>query len=131
MKFCINTGEPIEKLIEKHPRLQTLIDLYGVPQQDKKEAQTLAEEIISVTLSCIRNGGSLNKKIPVSMTISNLKILCNRLFKMEVNEMKVFYRQSKDIPCPEELDDDTRPLSYYDVKDNSELIIEESLNKKN
>ncbi len=36
------------KDIEEHPRFKQLTELYGTPDEDKKEAQTLAEEMICI-----------------------------------------------------------------------------------
>jgi len=92
---------------------------------DKKEAQTLAEELLSLTLISISANQSVTKKLPSSLTIVNLKILCQRLFKIDQTYQKIYYKSGKDMVVPENLNDDTQPLSYYGVKDNGEIIIEQ------
>jgi len=104
-----------------HPRFKNLIQLHGLPQIEKKEAQTLAEEMIYLKLTC--GNTSFEKKLPASLTIINLKILCQRLFKVDQLDQKIYYISGKDVIVPDKMDDDTRPLSYYGVSENGEIIV--------
>jgi len=121
LRTIINTKAPLEA----HPRFNELVSIYGVPQEEKKEAQTLADEMINVTLTSNPHCQSIQKKIPLTLTVANLKILCNRLFKIDPNVQRLFYKADKSVPVPEFLDDNTRQLSYYSIVDNSEIIIEQ------
>jgi len=125
IKHCVNNSNMSSQELESlNPRFKELVHTYGAPYQEKKEAQTLAEEIIGVTLTSF--GTSIDKKLPISITIANLKVLCQRLFKIEPSSQKLYYKESKFTPFPELLDDDSRALSYYGVKEQGEIIVAET-----
>jgi hypothetical protein len=44
LRTIINNKSPITE----HPRYNELVEVYGAPQEEKKEAQTLSEEMISI-----------------------------------------------------------------------------------
>eukprot|EP01116_Phalansterium_solitarium_P012930 TRINITY_DN2968_c0_g1_i2.p1 TRINITY_DN2968_c0_g1~~TRINITY_DN2968_c0_g1_i2.p1 ORF type:complete len:422 (-),score=118.46 TRINITY_DN2968_c0_g1_i2:94-1359(-) len=110
---------------EAHPRYQALAEKYGAPMSEIREAQNLQEELIHISLSCRLLPTPPSKKLlPASTTVSNLKVMCKRLFQLEVDEQTLWFAASKDDPVPELMDDDTRSLAYYGVKESTEIICE-------
>lgn len=57
------------------------------------------------------------------MTVTNLKAMCAKLFKVEVIKSKLTYRE--DESANYELDEDLRQLSFYSIRDGGEIIVEE------
>jgi len=113
-----------EKQTEEHPRLEHLVSLHGAPQKEKKEAQTLAEDLVNVKLASMIDGQLVEKSLPSSLTVSNLKILCQRLFRIELSQQKIFIQVSVEDPFVEPITDESRTLSYYGATDGSSFIIE-------
>jgi len=120
--FASNSSSGLDK-----ERFEQLVGIHGAPDialSNQNQNQTLSDEIISVNISCAVANSNVTKKIPSSMTIANFKILCQRLFKIETSDQVLFYKENKDAPFPEKMDDDTRSLLYYAVKNNSEILVE-------
>jgi len=105
-----------------HPRYKELVEIHGKPQQSQKETQTLADELITLTLTYM--GSETTKKLPSSLVVANLKILCERLFKVDTRKVRLVFKDEKKGLEFEVLEDETRPLSYYGVMDNGFIIVE-------
>ena len=65
----------------------------------KKEAKNIAQssakcEFFSETAAT--SGKSMKKKLLLNMTISGLKALCSKLFKVDVLDQHLFYRGPED-----------------------------------
>eukprot|EP01117_Protostelium_nocturnum_P003139 TRINITY_DN1408_c0_g1_i1.p1 TRINITY_DN1408_c0_g1~~TRINITY_DN1408_c0_g1_i1.p1 ORF type:complete len:436 (+),score=187.30 TRINITY_DN1408_c0_g1_i1:59-1366(+) len=109
----------------QNARYLELVTTHGAPQQEKKEAQTLAEDLINVRITDMVGGSeTISKKLPSSLMISNFKILCSRLFKLDMSNQRLFLKVSKSSPFVDPIEDDSRNLSYYGVVEDSEFIIE-------
>ena len=57
------------------------------------------------------------------MTIGQVKALLAKLFPLNVREMKLNYKSSSS-DWPEQLDDDTKTLSYYGVGSGGVISME-------
>merc|ERR1711871_234078 len=91
------------------------------------DAGTLAAELVSITCRnmSVLSGGSLEpvvKKLPLSLTLSKLKILIKQLFNVEIELQQLSMRTSKDSP-PFMLDDEESTLRYFGFGDGTELFI--------
>ncbi len=64
------------------------------------------------------------QRLPLSITVGAVKLLTAKLFKCNVEDQRLSFR---DCPSsyPALLDDDLKPLSYYAVADGGELLMEE------
>ena len=74
----------------------------------------------------VLSGGSLEpivKKIPLSLTLSKLRVLIKQLFNVEVELQQLSIRSSKDSPPILLEDDDESTLRYYGFADGTELFI--------
>lgn len=69
-------------------------------------------------------GKVLNKKLLLTMTVTQLKSLCSKLFKGDLLKLKLYYRgleDTQDYP----LDEDFRQLSFYSMADGGKIMIKE------
>lgn len=102
----------------KHPRYVSLLVAHGVPDglgMSSGNANTLKSSLIVVTIKCVNDMDrqSITKKLPVSMTISKLKGLLQRVFKVSPSNQMLSYVDQNDHEVI--LDDDLRSLSFYSV----------------
>ena len=69
-----------------HPRWYELVETYGSPLDIavlKKIGTNIASTSAKLKLLCTR-GKNMEKKLLLSMTVSDLKSMCAKLFKIEV-----------------------------------------------
>merc|ERR1719242_612603 len=94
---------------------------------DKKEVAKVTA--VKVTLKSMDpesiTAKPVEKKLPTTMTVAQLKLLCKRLFKLSPQHQRLTYRD-KGGAFPEDLYDDTRPLSFYNLKDGMEILMQSS-----
>ena len=122
-----------ETINSTHPRYNELKEKYSAELLPMGEANngadagTLAAELVSITCRnmSVLSGGSLEpvvKKLPLSLTLSKLKILIKQLFNVEIELQQLSMRTSKDSP-PFMLDDEESTLRYFGFGDGTELFI--------
>jgi len=66
----------------------------------KKEAKNIADSSAKVEFISeveATKGKTLTKKVLLSMTVQSMKALCSKLFKVDVLDQKLFYRQPEDV----------------------------------
>lgn len=97
-----------------HPRYKELIELYGLPDDPTRKA--VIEKYISVDL--FFNENKTSKKLPCDMRVTNLRMLCKRLFKLRpsVNLEISCEAVSPDGPITYVLDKDGQTLDFFSVK---------------
>ena len=77
-------------MLEYHPRWYELVETYGSPLEMvnlKKEPTNIAATSAKVKLISkipATTGKTLEKKLLLSMTVSQLKAMCSKFFKVEV-----------------------------------------------
>ncbi|CAM9105857.1 unnamed protein product [Discosporangium mesarthrocarpum] len=121
-------------VMQRHPRYRELWAVHGeamAPMAGGGAAasRTLASDMVSLTIvslaamSCTFKPAK--KRLPSSMTISKLKQLCKRLFKLDMDLQQVLsLRIEKDsllIPLP----DDSQSLAFFGVCDGCEIVMNE------
>ncbi|EAN32882.1 Ubiquitin-like domain protein [Theileria parva strain Muguga] len=62
----------------------------------------------------------VEKKLSESCTVSDVKLLCSKLFKMNLKDIKLVYCNKK-MPLCEEMDDDSAELCRYGISDNYQI----------
>ncbi|GIL78418.1 hypothetical protein Vretifemale_7882 [Volvox reticuliferus] len=119
-----------------HPRLRRLIELHGAvlatAARDSGAGGSLASSMVEIKLTCVAAGatakmGTQVKKLPKSTTVSALRLLCERLFKVKSQEMALFLRAPGD-PMPEDIgaeDLQDRTLGFFGAQDGYEVLIDE------
>jgi len=123
----------IPKLRDEHPRLEELFKKYGEPvgKVDKKNGKgnSMASSMMKVALmsnvpaSCTVPVKQM--RVPETITVGALKLICQRRFKLDASSQALFYRDNTTQGHPLELDDDTKGVGFYGVKSGGEIIMEE------
>lgn len=102
-----------------HPRYMFLLQRHGVPEGVEMLPSTaiaLKDNLVVVTIACVNDveKQSVMKKLPCTMTISKLKGLLQRIFKIQPVRQSLFCVDQTGHEI--EMDDDLRQLSFYSVK---------------
>merc|ERR1711991_1214494 len=117
-----------------HPRLEALLKSHGEPLMkaaggNAGKGSSIANSMIKVALmsNCPASCTVPVKKITIleTMTVATLKLLCQRRFKLDASEQSLFYRDNATCGHPIALDEDTKDIGYFGVKDGGEIIMEE------
>jgi hypothetical protein len=128
LRHCVLTAENGQVNVSQHPRFPNLVALYGMPTVSGQESSgssqsTLAVDVIPLTLRYLNE--SVVKNLPRTLTISNLKTLFRRLFKLNSPVLHlVAVLEPHTLPVP--LDDDLSSLQDYGLRSNSEIIAHEN-----
>ncbi len=120
----------------RHPRYAALVAKHGEPAVARAADGPkggLAEDVITVTIRCVAPSLAMNaphtRKLPLSLTIRNLKLICQQLFTLAAAKQRLHFRDtvgaSRDGPLPEELSDDSRTLAYYGVREQADIFVNE------
>lgn len=115
---------------ELHPRWFTLVEKFGSPldtvslQKEGTNIQnsTAKVELISEVESS--KGKVLSKKLLLTMTVSALKSVCSKLFKVEALRVQLVYTEDG-FEGEYLFDEDQRQLSFFSVKDGGRIIVRE------
>ena len=112
------TSQTDSNFVIKHPRYLSLLEAHGVPEglgTSSSKVNTIKSSLIVVTIKCVNDTDrqSVTKKLPATMTISKLKGLLQRLFKVSPSSQILSYVDQNGHEV--ELDDDLRQLSFYSV----------------
>ncbi len=66
----------------------------------------------------------MKKRLPKSMTVHKLKIMIQRLWKVEPEQQKLFFVDSSENAVPNEMDDDYKELEFYGVEEGGTISME-------
>ncbi|KAK9806127.1 hypothetical protein WJX72_002459 [[Myrmecia] bisecta] len=121
-----------QHVLAQHPQLQDLKDRFVRRGQVHAGVggTALAASMLELRLTCVAPSagnkmGTQTKKIPASLTVGKLKLLCERLFKLPVARQALFLRVAHD-PMPENIgSDDSHDLGFWDVQSGAELLVDE------
>lgn len=110
-----------DSFVKLHPRYDELAEIYGLPE-DLKKKQTV-DKYITVDL-CL-DDKQFTKKLPCDMRISNLQMLCKRLFRLSpsCNIEIICCEPESVINYP--LDKEGQTLDFFCVKNNQKLLIKQ------
>jgi len=124
----IDNKENDMQIIEKlYPRYIELVKKHGDMNLNKK----IAEKLLAVTVMIKSmdpesiTAKPVEKKLPTAMTVGQLKMLCKRLFKLKPQYQRLMYREGTNS-LPDDMYDDTRPISFYNIKDGMEILMQSS-----
>jgi len=89
---------------------------------------TLAKEMLGVKLVSMASGSMtlppVEKKVPGSLTVGQLKLLFSKLFKLEVG-LQVLYHKSEPTAPPSMLDVDEESLGYFGLTSGCVIFMNE------
>ena len=66
----------------------------------------------------------IQKKLPSSMKVQRLKVMCSKAFGLDIEHQILHFRSEGDA-FPIELDDDEHTIGYYGVSDGAEILMNE------
>ncbi|KAL1517512.1 hypothetical protein ABEB36_001268 [Hypothenemus hampei] len=115
-----NTPER-DRFLKEHNRYLTLIQLYGElePEELKVENTSTLKNVL-VSLNIIYDGKTVVKKVSPSMMIQKLKVLVQKLFKLDIiPELICLTDNNFEVP----LDDDTKEINYFSVKNQDRILV--------
>ncbi|GBG34224.1 Tubulin-specific chaperone E [Hondaea fermentalgiana] len=130
------SGPERDAKLAEHPRYDELVAEHGDPTEAARRAKaaqeadgSLASNSAKVTISSFDprtcTAPPVTKRLLLSMSVKELKLLCQRLFKVDVDLQKLFYREkSKDFGHPVALDEDGMAIVDFGVKAGGEIIME-------
>eukprot|EP00285_Hemiselmis_virescens_P010335 CAMPEP_0173381150 /NCGR_PEP_ID=MMETSP1356-20130122/3610_1 /TAXON_ID=77927 ORGANISM="Hemiselmis virescens, Strain PCC157" /NCGR_SAMPLE_ID=MMETSP1356 /ASSEMBLY_ACC=CAM_ASM_000847 /LENGTH=130 /DNA_ID=CAMNT_0014334903 /DNA_START=29 /DNA_END=421 /DNA_ORIENTATION=+ len=69
----------------------------------------------------------VSRKLPGSMTVANLKRMCQQLFGLDAAKQRLFCRLvgEKDVWDAEPMDDDLKNIDHYVTSEESEVLMQE------
>eukprot|EP00057_Strongylocentrotus_purpuratus_P030796 XP_782736.2 PREDICTED: tubulin-specific chaperone E [Strongylocentrotus purpuratus] len=114
--------------IKNHPTYTALIKKYGAPEvsdDSQTKPGALKSSLLELILSCPQHATkkSIKKKLPVTMDITKVKGMIQKLFKVDVADQKLFYLSPK-LPDQEiPLDNDLRQLGFFGIESGNTIII--------
>ncbi|KAJ5068647.1 tubulin-specific chaperone e [Anaeramoeba ignava] len=126
---------------EKFPNFEHLVEIHGAYQnkflssigENQKNTSQIKENKSNtmVALNIIYNQKQIQKKLPLSLQISRLRILLKQLFKLnKMENYSISYKSSENEKLFEvDLSNDFRKLSFFGVNDGGTIIIKEEFNK--
>lgn len=119
-------------------RWRELVALHGLHSaqlpRTAEGSKTLAMQLVNLTLRSA--AGESNdappavRKLPTSLQVSKLKLVCCQVFKLDPQKQRLFYQppgeESKHEPAfMEPLDDGMRQLAFYGVADGGTVVMDE------
>lgn len=118
-------------ILRAHPRWAELRALHGESMfaaGGSEGTGSLAKEMLSLKLVSMAASSMtmphVEKRLPGSMLVSQLKLLVSKLFKLEVEMQVLTWRADKDsLPTP--LDRDDEALSYFGLGSGCEVFVHE------
>ncbi|XP_054758777.2 tubulin-specific chaperone E-like [Lytechinus pictus] len=114
--------------IRNHPMYTAIIKKYGAPEvsdDSQSKPGALKSSLLELILSCPQHTTkkSIKKKLPVTMDITKVKGMIQKLFKVDVADQKLSYLSPK-LPDQEiPLDNDLRQLGFFGVESGNTIMI--------
>uniref|UniRef100_A0A2C9LD34 Tubulin-specific chaperone E n=1 Tax=Biomphalaria glabrata TaxID=6526 RepID=A0A2C9LD34_BIOGL len=120
-------NNPNNEFITNHPRYQIIADKWGAPEDSElnEKSSALKDNLLNVKIFSPKHPdkGTLDKKLPATMSIQKLKTLIQRLYKMNT-EPRLSYSSHKKINGPEiELDNEMRQLGFYSIEPGDTILV--------
>ena len=116
-------------------RFRSLLDLHGEPVSASSTASSsssVASELINVRFVNQTSGWSpktakIEKKLPIHMTIQNLRVLLLQLFGLPPDtSLSLSFKRSSDDIVGIPMDDDASSLSYFGVSEEGQVVVTEN-----
>lgn len=127
---CSEKSNPNLEFLTLHPRFKEILDKYGEPaigvvdDQPKNLKRTLLKLLFISADS--PDSPSIEKKVPLTMTVANLKKMANVLFKTNKKAYLSYYPTDERFGDgrPEySLDNDFRDLAFYELQNGDKVFV--------
>ncbi|CAK8694854.1 tubulin-specific chaperone E-like isoform X2 [Clavelina lepadiformis] len=119
-------NNPSETFIKNHPRFMEIVQEYGAPADTQivKKSSALKGNLIELTIEAPVNPNfkPVKRRLPLSMTIGNLKLFLQKLTKTEIRKQRLVYVSRNDHEHVVELERDYETL--HDVSIEPQDIIQ-------
>lgn len=133
VRYIISTTSMCKEgdLAELHPRFAQLQAVHDVPIDSvhvgaAPATKKLAASLLQINIHCVAPSTGerppVTKKLPASTTVGKLKLLCQGLFKLNVEDQCLFLTD-EDTPFPLPLDDDMETLGELGLMPGSTIVI--------
>ena len=121
-----DTDGVADKIESLFPRYKELVEKYGVQKERKVDSNTFS--IVNVTLMTMDpksiTSESIVKKLPINMTVGQLKMLFKRHFKLSPKYQRLMMREKGSQEMPIDLGNDTSSLAFCGVKDGMQILMQ-------
>ena len=122
-----------QDIVKLHPRFPELFMVYGATLTPLGTGGTgsLAAEIIEVRILSVAAGSiekqPLWKKIPASLPVGQLKIICKKVFDLEPDMQTLYYETGDKLTgsYPAFLDDDYQTIGFFGVCSGTTIYMNE------
>ncbi|CAN8235531.1 unnamed protein product [Cochlearia groenlandica] len=126
------SNEKPEEIKLLHPRFYELKKHHGIEDErasaENRGPKNMASGLISITLKCVGPSmgekPQLTKKLPGTITVGKLIILCENFFKLKSIKPRLFL-QEEGSPFPTPLDDETATLLDVGICEGSTVLVDE------
>ena len=125
----IEDPEMAKYMEENHPRFYQLVGTYGSPLDMvnlKKEGKNISQTSAKIEMinkqEGMENSKTFKKKLLLNMTVTDLKAMCSKLFKLNVLEQYLCYQGPEDTQ-EYPLDEDFRQISFFSMADEGKLFV--------
>lgn len=123
-----------EFMKENHPRWNELVSIYGYPVnytktiESKENIVPQTSNFATVTLIPVSENAAyklpISKRIPLNITIKAFKGMCSKIFGINVLKQKLIFIENQEN-AGIELNEDLRLLSFYNIKNQTTIKIQE------
>jgi hypothetical protein len=126
-------SEVQKKLYRKYPQFEELMvkhkeTMIAAQSSASNIDGMISNSVVNVTIKSMAAESctceQMQKKLPSSMKVQRLKVMCARMFRLDIELQKLHFRSEGDA-FPTELDDDENTIGYYGVSDGSEILMNE------
>lgn len=132
------SGKAPEEIAAENDRYRVLLAWHGPQMAASGDGSgaggaggSLGESMLHVTIDCVaaraaKAGGAepKQKKLPGSMTVGKLRLLCERLTRVPAARQRLFVRE-RGAPLPDPLDDDSLEIALAGVREGATIIVDE------
>ena len=107
--------------------------IHNSTSQEQVAAAVPTGEFVNITIECntpsATSAGVHPKRVPLSMKVETVKQLAFKLFGLDTRRQVLMYREggSKEGACPIQLDDDSRELWFFSVRNGGVVAVEEKI----
>jgi len=130
LKDCESRKKQILK--ERHPQFAQLAEKFYLEMQRNGSCASgfsaSTSYTINVMIKSMASGSChmdpIQRRLPSSLTVGRLKLLCSRIFDLDI-DLQVLHYQCGDDAFPTELNEDTYTLAYYGITDSGEVLMNE------
>jgi len=107
-----------------HPRYMELVKVYGEPAVKQQTVNPLKDNLLELHFECPDFEGKpkLQKKLPATMTVQQLKGVLQRLYKIQNSKQNLSY-VDKENDREITLEDNMKQLTYYSISSGDVIFI--------